>query len=217
MKIERIINEPVPSNTYILYREGTGSCIIIDPGSKNNTSLFEKLEKKGLKPAFILLTHEHFDHIWGCNSIIEKYGAKLICSQVCKEKIGIPQNYYNKLYYNDQSFYSISAVYKTIEEIGFELEFDGMNCRFIKTPGHSSSSVSIVADSVLFTGDTLMNGYKPLILKRHEGSQIEFKKSVEILFDSFPPSTMIYPGHGEPFEMKEARDFYTRYFEKKKL
>jgi len=216
MRIERIINEPVPSNTYILYKEDSGSCIIIDPGSKCCTSLIEKIEDLHLSPEYILLTHEHFDHIWGCNTIIERYGSKIICSQKCKEKIGVPQNYYNELYYNDSTSYSISNVFKTVEELGYEFLFDGVKIKFIMTPGHSSSSICIETSFGIFTGDTMMNGYKPLILKRHEGSIIEFKKSIDKLFVSYPLSTIIYPGHGDPFEISEVRDFYLRYFEKQK-
>lgn len=217
MKIERIINEPVPSNTYLLYGERTNSCLIIDPGSKDSASLIERIEELGMKAEYILLTHEHFDHIWGCRTLMEKYGARLICSHICKEKIAIPRNYYNKLYYNDQACYSIDIVYKTVEELGFHFVFDGIKFHFLLTPGHSSSSICIETDKGIFTGDTLMNGFKPLILKRHEGSKTDFKKSVEFLFNSYPGNTMIYPGHGNPFEMHEARDFYRSVLNNKNL
>ncbi len=212
MKIERIVNEPVPSNTYMLYEEGTGSCVVIDPGSKDCSSLMRRIDELGMRAEYILLTHEHFDHIWSCNAIIEKYGARLICSHTCKEKIAIPQNYYNKLYYNDKAYYSIDNVYKTVEELGFHFEFDGMKFHFLLTPGHSSSSICIETEKGIFTGDTLMNGFKPLILKRHEGSKTDFRKSVEFLFDCYSEATVIYPGHGDPFEIHEARDYYDQYF-----
>lgn len=213
MNIVRIINEPVPSNTYIVYQEGSGSCVVIDPGSKDCKTLLNIFNSLGLMPEYILLTHEHFDHIWGCNYLINEFDSRLICSQICKEKIGVPQNYYNKLYFNDQTFYSISEVYKTIEELDAVFLFDGMSFSFVKTPGHSSSSICIETEKGLFTGDTFMNGYKPLILKRHEGSHVEFKKSVEMLINNYPHTTIIYPGHGEPFKLHEAINYYSKYFE----
>lgn len=211
MIIERFINQPVPSNTYIVF-DGIGDiCIVIDPGSKNCSSLIHYFDTNSLIPKVILLTHEHFDHIWGCNHLVEKYGSRIICSEKCKEKIAIPQNYYNKLYYDEDEFYSIDSVYATIEEINYKFKIKDKLFKFIKTPGHSSSSICIETEDGLFTGDTLMNGFKPLILKRHEGSKAEFKKSVDFLFQNYPLSTKIYPGHGDPFILEECKDFYSRY------
>ena len=214
LTIKRFINSPVPSNTYLMYIEGEEDCVIIDPGTHEEEDLISFIDKKKLKPSYILLTHEHFDHIWGCNMLKKRYGCRIVCSEVCAQKIAIPQNYYNKLYNDSDEFYSISSVYDTVEHLNLCLNIGWIVFKFIKTPGHSSSSICIEMDGLLFTGDTIMNGYKPIILKRHEGSKELFKESVCSIFEKFSKDTLIYPGHGEVFKLYEAKLFYEKYFSK---
>lgn len=60
-----IINQPVPSNCYIVSREK--DCIIVDPGTRYPIELEDYIERNKLNPRYILLTHEHYDHIEGCS------------------------------------------------------------------------------------------------------------------------------------------------------
>ena len=67
--IAQIKNQPVDSNCYVVSHEGFQGCIVIDPGTKDGDELFKYLTGKNLRPEFIILTHEHFDHIWGVNKL----------------------------------------------------------------------------------------------------------------------------------------------------
>ena len=69
----------------------------------------------------------------------------------------------------------------------------------------------ISVDNILFTGDTIMFGYKPLLLKRHNASFEDFKKSVEQLFNAFSRDTLVFPGHGSIFKLHEVKDYYISY------
>ena len=81
LKVVRIINQPVTSNCFLLYdREVNNDCLVVDPGSEYPDELEQLLRDLNLYPKYILLTHEHFDHIWGCNYLVEKYHSKIICS-----------------------------------------------------------------------------------------------------------------------------------------
>ncbi len=217
IQIKRIENTPVPSNSYIISFEGSGKCIVIDPGAKECKELISYMDENHLKPEYIFLTHEHFDHIWGCNVLIDKYESKLICSKKCAEKIAVPQNYYNRLYYDKDEFYSVSRVFDTTDSYEKGLVFNNVVFRFWNTPGHSSCSICIAFNDYLLTGDTLMNGYKPLILKRHEGSVDKFHQSVKWIFENFPKDTVVLPGHGDSFYLKDVYDYYAMYFRKYEL
>ncbi len=50
-----IINQPVPSNCYIVSREK--DCIIVDPGTRYPIELEDYIERNKLNPRYILLTH----------------------------------------------------------------------------------------------------------------------------------------------------------------
>ena len=86
LKVVRIINQPVTSNCFLLYdREVNNDCLVVDPGSEYPDELEQLLRDLNLYPKYILLTHEHFDHIWGCNYLVEKYHSKIICSVLCRQ------------------------------------------------------------------------------------------------------------------------------------
>lgn len=212
MNVVRFINYPVSSNSYVIYDNSDNKeCIIIDPGSKDCTQLNDFIFSQSLIPKLILLTHEHFDHIWGVNALKDKYNVQVVCSKKCFEKISIPQNYFNLLYYNSADYYKIDNVEILIEEVNYHMEWNGVNIDFINTPGHSGSSVCICINGVLFTGDTLMKGFNPFIRKRHEGSIEEFKNSIKLIFKKFTSDNLVYPGHGECFLLTEVKEFYKNY------
>lgn len=212
MIVYRIINQPVPSNTFVVYEEGESSCVIIDPGSYDSSCLVEYLKEQKLTPEYVLLTHEHFDHYWGCGRIVDLYGCKIICSEYCKQKVIVPQNFFNKLYFNSETFCSVPNVYKTIEELGVGLRIGGLVVHFFNTPGHSPGSICIKIKDALFSGDTIMKGYKPVVLKRLESSRSDYAKSVEVIFDTFSPNTKVFSGHGDSFVLSEVKEYYYQYF-----
>lgn len=207
--VVRFINQPVSSNSYVIYDSANLECIIIDPGSKNPDDIYKFVLENSLSPRFILLTHEHFDHVWGVNKL-QKPEIQLVCSKRCSEKIAVPQNYFNSLYYDSSEYYQISKVDIIVEERS-SLKWNNVDIEFIYTPGHSIGSVCISINRWLFTGDTVMNGFKPLIKRRHEGSIDDFRKSIELIFDTYPLDTLVYPGHGEPFTLNQVESFYRNY------
>ena len=67
MKIHRIIWERFDVNSYVL--EYSEKAVIIDC----NTCTYPYLEKNNIKPDYIFVTHEHFDHIEGLGQIKAKF------------------------------------------------------------------------------------------------------------------------------------------------
>ena len=130
MKVERIINSPLPSNAYVIWNESNRQCIIIDPGTPHPYKIIDLCDKFNLKPEAIILTHFHFDHVWGANCLREKYDCSIICSQRCAEKLMIPQNYFNLLYFNDESMFSIENIDVIINdniEVAVKVNADGIH------------------------------------------------------------------------------------------
>ena len=64
-------------NTMVINRKDSHDAIIIDPGCTEGEELdrvVSYIEKNGLKPAAILLTHAHPDHTAGVAALQGKYG-----------------------------------------------------------------------------------------------------------------------------------------------
>lgn len=198
LKVERFINELMSSNCYLVVDEASKYCICIDPASEKSLREIDYIEKNGLVLDYIILTHEHTDHTWGVNALVEQFGAQVICSEVCKQNLAKEFQAYFLLYYDDPDYhYTICKVDKTTEELGDKLEWQGYNMEFIYTPGHSMGSICILIDGMFFTGDTIMQS-KPYINKRN-GSKEMFIKSIDNILSIYGGNQIIYPGHGEVF------------------
>lgn len=200
LNIKRFDNDLMSANCYILFdKERNNDCIIIDPGSEECVELIEYFKQEKLEPEYIILTHEHTDHTWGCNTLIDRYNAKVICTQACKEALPKEGNSYFQLYYDDPDYtYSVKCVDYTTEQLNWKLDWNGHIIRFIATPGHSDGSMCFSIDNdALFTGDTIMQ-YKPYIPKKR-GSLEKYKESVEKITTGYIDDIMVYPGHGVPF------------------
>lgn len=213
LEINRFINSPVPSNTYLISMENMSSCIVIDPGSKEEHELMAYIRKKGFSVDYIILTHEHFDHCWGVNELIEKTEAKVVCTQNCKGKVILPSNYFNKFYFNSEEEYSVNRVDIIVEDLGYVLNWNGVNIRFVESKGHSPGGMCISIENTLFTGDTLLLNTKPVLMKRLGSSNVDYKESILKIFSTYADDTLICPGHGSQFKLQEARLYYENYLE----
>jgi hydroxyacylglutathione hydrolase len=195
--VERIPNKPIDSNSFIIYTQENGKCIIIDPGSEDCSDLIGFIEKRGLNPEYIFLTHEHFDHIWGVNKLKDIYKCKIVCSTVCAERIIVNKKNIS-LFYDQIGFETAPADIK-IEDINNHFEWNGMNVEFILTKGHTDASICILIGNNLFTGDTIIRNTKTLT-KLPGGSMTKLKESLTLLNKkTLNKQIMIHSGHGESF------------------
>lgn len=208
LNIERYINELMTSNCYILWNDESRRCVVIDPGSEKSLREIEFIKEKKLALDYIILTHEHTDHNWGVNALVENFSeAKVVCHKICKENITMESSAYFRLYYDTPNYsYKIQKVDIEIENQNWILDWNGIDVRFIHTPGHSMGSMCILVNRWLFTGDTLMQ-YKPYINKRN-GSKELYAQSVDMLMKIYPGDMQIYPGHGEIFLLKKYNASY---------
>lgn len=200
LKVIRYINELMTSNCYLLVDEASGHCVCIDPASEKSEREISYIESKGLTLDYIILTHEHTDHNWGVNALREHFpSCKLICSEPCNKYLKKTNRAYFLFYYDDPDYcYEIAPADILISNQEDAISWNGLDIKFILTPGHSYGSMCIDIDNVIFGGDTLIQS-KPFIRKRNGGSLKQFNESVKRILSNYPEQTLVYPGHGEPF------------------
>lgn len=202
LKIYRHINDLMSSNSYVLSDFESRCCIIIDPGSEKSEEIIQFISEKDLVPEYIILTHEHSDHTWGVNALLDKYPSiKVIGSQACKDALPRAVQAYFRYYYSDPTYvYHVRRVDITVEELNSQLQWHNYTIQFIATPGHSYGSVCFIIDNNLFSGDTIMQA-KPYINKR-DGNMELYHKSIELLKHTIPFNMNVCPGHGEQFKFE---------------
>lgn len=197
MIIQRLNNFPINSNCFVVYTSKSENCIVIDPGSENCNELLDFFELKHLKPQFLFLTHEHFDHIWGVNRLKELFNPDLICSETCSEAI-INKKKNMSLFYNQIGFETLPAD-RSVESMGCQMNCNGLPIEFILTKGHSLGSICIRIGNNLFTGDTIIKNLKT-VTKLPGGNDVELKESINLLNSKFKTlNPLVYPGHGDCF------------------
>ena len=201
LQIIRIINSPIPSNCYIIYDNEFGNkCLIIDPGSYNNEKLDSKLQEFKIVPEYVILTHEHFDHIWGVNELRNKYNFSLIASTSCS--VAVTERKKNlSIFYNQVGFELLPAEI-IIEDLDNKLYLYNNEISFINTPGHTTGSICIVLKNMLFSGDLLIKDQKT-VTKLPGGNLSIANESINMIKEIMPSDTIVYPGHGEYFILSQ--------------
>lgn len=152
-------------------------------------------------PKYVILTHEHFDHCWGVNELVERYHIPIICSQGCIEDI----KSYKKncsVFYDNAIAFTIESETISIESLRLELDFQGTTIQFKNTPGHSNASICFYVENFLFTGDTLIKDIK-IVTKLRSGSKEKLEDSLSYLESLKGNDFIVYPGHGEAFLLDE--------------
>ncbi len=191
------------SNCYIVWDDELKGAICIDPASEYSLQEINFLNAHTLYLDYIILTHEHTDHTWGVNALLEKYSnTKVICSEKCKENLQTAGNAYFRLYYERKNYiYTVSRIDLTTESINNQLKWRCYTIKYIPSPGHSMGSICIDINGNLFTGDTIMQ-YKNYINKRNGDREI-YNQSVQKIVAAYSDTTQVYPGHGEIFFLKD--------------
>lgn len=200
LKLKQIVNMPISSNCFVLYDKAVGNdCIVVDPGSKDNQILYKFLEREGLNPSYIILTHEHFDHCWGVNDLRDRYKEiKLVCSSICSEAIQNKKKNYSA--FNGYPSFELAPADIVLDEVGWTLKWHDNVMSFKPAPGHSDSGIVFVINKLMFTGDSLINNVKT-VLKLKTGSEEKLKETVRMISEMKGNGLMSCPGHGLLFEL----------------
>ena len=116
------------ANTYILTADGKNA-VVIDPSSY---AVIRELEGRQLVPAYVLLTHCHFDHVMFAADL-QAMGAKVVCLDKERQNIG-----------SDVALFSLARVQEkpfTVDQTvtdGERFALAGISFTAMSLPGHTS-------------------------------------------------------------------------------
>ena len=200
LHLKTIVNSLVTSNCHIVYDDETRHCLIVDPASEDVSHIEDALAQLDVTPDYILLTHEHFDHMWSCAALVERHHTPIVCSAVCSADIQDRKKNLS-VFYNQVGIVSPAADI-VLEDINWTLAWNGCQIRFYDARGHSEGGVMFIIGKYLFTGDTLMKDI-PTPTKFHCSSKPKLKESIDFLETLKGQHLLVCPGHGDTFELDD--------------
>jgi len=178
------------ANCYVVGDRISKEAIIIDPGD-NHEEIIEVARSEGLVIRGIINTHCHGDHILANSAIKNRFGCPILIHKL--DAPGLEDPSINLSVMMGQSMVSPPA--DRLLEDGDEIEVGGTILRVIHTPGHSQGSICLLADDVLFSGDTLFAGG----IGRCDFPGGDYEVLINSINDKLlvlPDDTPVYPGHG---------------------
>ena len=181
----------IGANCVVLW-EDPAAAWIVDPGAEPE-AINAFLEKKGLTPALVLLTHGHFDHIGALDGLLARDpGLPVHIGPGDVPMIGHPQNAWPPDYEVVKK--PASLVADLVD--GATLTAGGLTMHVIATPGHTPGGACFLftEQKLLLTGDTLFEGS----CGRTDfpgGNQRQLNESLRRLA-VLDPELMVVPGHG---------------------
>lgn len=168
MNISIEVYPPMLNTTIYLVEQNY--CVLIDPSDPQEC--IHKVTNKQWNPIGILLTHSHFDHISGVNSILEKFPqTPVFINTLEKEALFDPELNLSAAVGNPFSLPSQSIVKSVSSNKKFSISSPDNDVTFqfkcLHVPGHSTGSTlyefvakdnKLVESTYLATGDFLFEG-----------------------------------------------------------
>jgi len=206
MNYEILIVGPLETNCYLVFCQDSLECAVVDPGAEADR-IFQLITRKSLKPALILNTHGHVDHIGANKDIKEKFNIPLYIHSADSPMLENVQQSEAAIFLGAMD----SPPPDHLLNDGDKIKIGKSFLRVIYTPGHSPGSVSFLGDGFLLSGDTLFFGG----VGRTDlpgGSWKEMESSIKNKILTMPDEMKVLPGHG-PFttvgQEKRANPFIT--------
>ena len=180
--VERSMHPEWLSNAYLVADEPGGHAVIVDSGGPSEALLAE-IERYGVTPTHLLLTHHHADHVAENHVYKERFGVEILAHPLEAER----------LLDVDRAF-----------EPGELLAVGDLRIDALHTPGHTDGMVAFrVGDRHLFTGDTLFKRSVGGVRAPGSTTFDDLRRSIMQVLMMLPPNTEVHPGHSGPTTIGE--------------
>ena len=203
IQIKTFVAGPVQANNYLVYDNESKEAILIDC-SDYVQEIIDVVKNENLNVKYILLTHGHFDHVLGINSMKETLRTKAYVHHGDEEQVahtseimmmfGLPFN----LDVNPK-------LDGTLKDAG-TLSIGSNEIKVLETPGHTEGCVCYLINDVLFSGDTLFQGS----VGRTDlpgGDFSQLRHSIKDVLFKLDENITVFPGHGDKTTIAYEKKF----------
>jgi hydroxyacylglutathione hydrolase len=195
------------TNCYVIAPAAGERCVVVDPGQDAVDGVAEILREHRLRPAAVILTHGHLDHMWSVAPVCGAHDVPAYIHPADRFMLADPLKGVSPqfaAFVGDVTFTEPDEVRELVdgaplglrEVLGFDLVVD-------HAPGHTKGSVTFTLPrvdaagdpDVLFSGDLLFAGS----VGRSDlpgGDPAELNDSLARVVLPRPDETIVLPGHG---------------------
>jgi len=180
-------------NCSIVWCAQTLECAFVDPGGDPD-KLIAAVEKRGLKPVGVFLTHGHLDHVGASAALAKHYHIPVSGPHIA-----------DKYWLDALPTQSVQFGFPHCEVLvpdrwlqqGDTVQFGAETLEVLHTPGHTPGHVVLLhrVDQVLFAGDVLFNGS----IGRTDfpgGNHQQLMDSIKTQLWPLGDEVTVVPGHG---------------------
>ncbi|RUL89734.1 MBL fold metallo-hydrolase [Tautonia sociabilis] len=202
--IEPFLSAPFDQWAYVVRRPGREDVLVVDPGFEAD-HLLDHLRSLRLRPAAILNTHGHCDHIAGNRALKEAFPeAPLVIGRNEARMLEDPSANLSALFGPPVS----SPPADLLVDDGDRLDLAGVSLEVREIPGHSPGSVVFVATGerppFVLGGDVLFAGSVGRVdFPGGDGGLLLSGIRSKLL--DLPDETRVFPGHGPPTTIGQER------------
>ena len=160
---------PWATNCYVVAPAAGEECVVVDPGMESTEGVAEVVRQHGLRPAAVLLTHGHIDHMFCVAPVAGAYDATAYIhpddrALLTDPLAGLSPETAGMLLGGDFTFAEPDDVRELAD--GARVEVAGLVITVDHTPGHTPGSVTFrtpydrpeETPEVMFSGDLLFAG-----------------------------------------------------------
>lgn len=221
MFVRSIVADAFGTNCYIVAPQAGEECLVVDPGVGVTDRVSEVLAEHRLRPAAVLLTHGHLDHVYSVTPVCGGTTAAYIHSEdryrlddpvsllTAPVRMALEQQFGRSMTWRSPETVVEVTDRQTIELAGIRVEIS-------HAPGHTEGSVlfcvpglpqGIPADDLdrtVLSGDVLFAGS----IGRTDlpgGDHAAMQRSLRDVVLPMVDSTLVLPGHGPATTMARER------------
>lgn len=206
IRVKFFVCNPFRELCYVAWEESSSHCLVVDPGLASDAEwqrLQHFLTEQGLTPEFVLVTHNHTDHVAGTGYLAAAYPGIDFYGSFDDQNHLPPIAEQNEMFYVDMPVYHVPLT-RDVRE-GDVLWLTGANgsrhrIEVIDCPGHSHHGLCyyLPDDGVLFSGDVLFAGSvgrSDLGIALGGDGRLLLEGIAQKLY-ALPSDVCVYPGHG---------------------